>query len=156
MFRTRCSPIAVWLVALLLQGMALAMPARGEPAADKGKEETKKLQGTWKVLAIERDEEKSDKSGDDIKLIFTANNLTAKTPNGDHKGTFKIDAAATPKTIDVMLTDGPDADKSVVGIYELKGNDLKICFAKPGEQDRPKEYVTKNGTGIMVLTLKRE
>src|SRR5262245_38306532 len=117
MIRAKKHLFAGWLIAMSIAGAALWHPARSDEAADKAKEDKKKLQGTWKVLTIERDEETSDKSNEDIKLTFTADDLTAKTPNGDHKGTFKIDAIAKPKTIDVMLTEGRDADKTVVGIY---------------------------------------
>ena len=150
------SLVAAWLFALPIVGMLLLSLARADDAADKTKEDKKKLQGTWKVLSIEQNEEKSDKSGDDVKMIFAQDDFTAKTPNTDHKGTFKIDAAAKPKTIDIAVTEGPEKDKTVVGIYEFKGDELKICLAKPGEKDRPKEFAAKRDSGMMVLTLKRE
>ena len=41
------------------------------------------------------------------------------------------------------------------GIYELKGDTLKVCFAKPG-QNRPTEFTTKQGTGFLYCLYKRQ
>jgi hypothetical protein len=40
------------------------------------------------------------------------------------------------------------------GIYQLKGDDLKISISLPGA-DRPEEFATKEGAPTMLLTLKR-
>jgi hypothetical protein len=42
----------------------------------------------------------------------------------------------------------------VPGIYDLEGDTLKLCFARP-VQERPKEFTTKSGTAFLVCVYKR-
>ena len=50
--------------------------------------------------------------------------------------------------------DGPNKGKTLVGIYEVKGDELKVCHGDPGA-DRPKEIASKEGSGLSLITLKR-
>ena len=43
----------------------------------------------------------------------------------------------------------------MLGIYELKDDELKICFAKGGGE-RPTEFLSKAGTEQSLVVLKRE
>jgi uncharacterized protein (TIGR03067 family) len=173
MFKTRQAMVSVGVLSLgLIVGTAaLPRPAQAEPQTkalrtvaplssdqpkEKAKEEKQKLQGTWKVLSITQDGQESDKSNDDIQLIFSGDDFSAKVPSGeDHKGTFKVNPANKPKAIDIMLTDGPEKDKTAEGIYELKGDELRLCIAKPGNKGRPTEFVSKPDTGILLVIAKR-
>ena len=42
----------------------------------------------------------------------------------------------------------------ITGIYELKGDDLKMCVGMDG--DRPKEFATQAGINTMLFVLKRD
>jgi hypothetical protein len=44
----------------------------------------------------------------------------------------------------------------VLGIYELKGDDLKICFVHGGGGERPTDFASKEGTAQSLIVLKRE
>jgi uncharacterized protein (TIGR03067 family) len=65
---------------------------------------------------------------------------------------FKLDPAKKPKTID--MTAEKAKQEQVLGIYELKDDDLKLCFAKGGGE-RPTEFISKAGTNQTVIVLKR-
>jgi len=69
-------------------------------------------------------------------------------------GTFKIDGNQTPKHIDMRIALGPDAGKTVRGIYRLDGDFLRICWAAPG-QPRPEAFTTQNGKAVAWLDLLR-
>jgi uncharacterized protein (TIGR03067 family) len=74
------------------------------------------------------------------------------------KGTYKLDADKTPKRMDMKLEKGPNGDaegKSLEGIYEVKGDELKWCFVPPDQGDRPKEFASQSGTSQINVTLKR-
>jgi uncharacterized protein (TIGR03067 family) len=60
------------------------------------------------------------------------------------KATFTVDTSKQPKFIDYTLADGPNKGKQQFGIYELKGDTLRFCFAAPGK-DRPSDFTTKPG-----------
>ena len=136
---------------LLTAVLVVAAPA---PAEDKKKDE-EKLQGTWIVVSGERDGMKlPDDKIKDLKVVIKDDTLTV----GDEKTTFKLDAKKKPKTIDLVpiKKDGTKEDM-VPGIYEIDGDDLKMCWAKGGkEADRPTEFATKKDSRNVLFILKRE
>jgi uncharacterized protein (TIGR03067 family) len=66
------------------------------------------------------------------------------------EGTVKVDAAKTPATIDFV-----SGKTTYLGIYELQGDTLRICFVEG--KARPKDVKgTKEGAkSVVALTLKR-
>ena len=135
------------LVMLVAAGLASGAPQ------DKGKKAADKFDGTWKVVSVERDGQAVDDAKDDT-VTFTGDKIAIKSKNGDHAGTFKLDPAQKPKTIDMTPSDGPQKGQVHAGIYSLDGDTLKICFTEPGK-DRPKELTAKAGSGQMLVVLKR-
>ena len=100
-------------------------------AADKPKDDAKgdkdKFQGSWKVVSGEHDgvtlpEEKTK----ELTVTFQDDKVTIRVGDKtEPEQTFKLDPAKKPREIDVT----PHAK----GIYELKGDDLKIRFARGSE-----------------------
>jgi hypothetical protein len=43
----------------------------------------------------------------------------------------------------------------MIGIYELEGDKLRICFAKPGAKERPTRIETKPDSGQSLTVYKR-
>ena len=147
MFR-RVSLIVVALS--LLSGFAV--PAAQDAANDKDK---KLLQGKWQeVSLVEGGEESKVKS----KKFVTFDGDKVKITQGDQgddilaAGTFIVDAGKTPKTIDLKGKDGAPLDRRATGIYQLKGDDLKLCL---GKKERPTEFVSTAKNGHVVIVYKR-
>src|SRR5262249_5890704 len=69
-------------------------------------------------------------------------------------GKVKLDADKKPKQIDVVAEEGPTKGKTMLGIYELKGDDMRVCFAQPGK-DRPTAFRTEKGSGQILLGYRR-
>ena len=65
-----------------------------------------------------------------------------------------MDASKTPHTFDAVIGDGEEKGKTVHAIYEIKGDELKVCHGKP-DTDRPTELAAKEGSGLAVITLQR-
>ena len=125
-------------------------------AADAPSEDAKKLEGTWVLTAGDNDGKKLAeevlKSG---RLTIDGDKHTVKVGDTTYKGTHKLDPTKKPKTMDITDTEGPFKDKTVLAIFELDGDEFKICYSLPGK-DRPKDFAAKEGTGYHCHVWKRE
>jgi len=124
--------------------------------ADKPKETPKaapKIEGTWLVVSAVQDG-KDEEKAKDSKLTFKDGKITVqKEGDNDKNATYKLGTADKLKTIDVS----PEGkDESIKGIYKLDGDKLTICITHKPDGDRPTEFTGKEGSGQMLLELKRE
>ena len=88
--------------------------------------------------------------------VYDKNRWTWKV--GDkvmRRGIITLDPTRLPRAINTWDSDGPHEDETVPGIYELKGDTLKLCFAMPGEK-RPGAFTTTSGTGAFLVVYKRK
>jgi uncharacterized protein (TIGR03067 family) len=146
------------VVAVLAGGLAGSVSlvwalAADRPAKEAGSDKDR-LQGSWQILDAEFSGKKAEgEEGDRIKqqkLVIKGTTLTLKSACE-----FTLAEKATPPEINLEVTEGPELEKGTWrGIYQLKGDDLKICISLPGA-DRPKEFATKEGVLSMLVTLKR-
>ena len=131
-------------------------------AADSPKGEAKKdldlMQGSWVVesaesggTAIAGEQSKATRfviKGD--KYIYTI-------PDYREEGTLKLDQSKKPKAIDLKIVEGRDQGEMQLGIYELRKDTLKLCFAPAGKDNkRPKNFSTNADNDQLLLVLKRE
>src|SRR5947208_1143275 len=104
--------------ATLLIVCGAAAPAGG------GKTDKDKLQGAWELHTISYDG-RTDKfpEGKRMQLVFKGE----KVGRSDRKelDDFKLDEAKTPREIDLVKSDGTQR-----GLYELKGDTLRMAFRK--------------------------
>ena len=118
-----------------------------------------KLRGTWLTVSqisngkVIQDEKTPAPPGPVIQLVYDGNSWTVKA--GDKtfaKGTFKIDTSKTPKELVVMDDQGK---VKLQGIYEVNGDTYRYCIA-PAGKDKPNEFSSKEGSGHILMVLKRE
>jgi uncharacterized protein (TIGR03067 family) len=123
-------------------------------SSDDIEEELKRFQGTWKQIAYERDgvKEPLDEQGWDPITTFTAEEFVVTLADGSIpiKGTYRIDPARNPKTVDWADTIGEDAGKTLLAIYALEDDRLIFCAAYPG-LERPTEFRTQPGQVLRVF-----
>jgi uncharacterized protein (TIGR03067 family) len=122
-------------------------------ADDKANEaDQKALQGVWVAESMENAGQAAAKpDGRAVELTFK-DNIFSGGPGKDV--TFKLDASQKPKHI--QLTRSVDGkEESVLGIYELNGDTLKICIDEGGKE-RPTEFKTTAGTKQALIVLKRK
>jgi uncharacterized protein (TIGR03067 family) len=114
------------------------------------------IQGAWLVSMAELAGQKfSDEVNKSIKLVIKDGKYTVTVGNQPDKGTSKIDPSAKPKTMDITGTDGPNKGKTMLAIYELKGDTLRVCYDVSGKM-RPTEFKTAANTQLFLVTYKRE
>jgi uncharacterized protein (TIGR03067 family) len=139
---------------VLLVILPLAGAAAPAPKDDDAKEELKKFEGTWKLVAANLGGmEATPEHVENTSLVVSGHEFTMTIGTEVHKGKFTIDPSKKPKTIDVEFTEGSLKDSKVQGIYEIKGDTRKSCFAEPNA-DRPADFT--GGKDKFVWEWKRE
>ena len=68
-------------------------------------------------------------------------------------GTHKFNPAKKPAQVDAVVTEGEDKGNTMLGIYELKADTLKVCF-DPKRKERPADFTSK--AGRMTAVVERE
>ncbi|MDB5312449.1 MAG: hypothetical protein JWO38_6651 [Gemmataceae bacterium] len=144
--------------AVLFAGIGLAVAA-GDTKEEAVVKDLEALKGTWAVVSADRDGKKL--TAEQIKgVTFTIDGTgKALVKKGDQllfDGTIKIDPTKKPKTVDVTQTsEGENKGKTILSIYQIEGDTLKVCSAEPGK-DRPTELSSKPGSGHFLREYKRE
>jgi uncharacterized protein (TIGR03067 family) len=113
---------------------------------DPGQAVLKKIQGTWKFIAQTMDgKSKSAEELANTNITFKDNKWTVRVDGKVvQAGTHKFDPTKKPGHVDAVVTQGEDKDNTMLGIYELKGDKLKVCFDPKGKE-RPKSFTAKGG-----------
>jgi uncharacterized protein (TIGR03067 family) len=142
-------PLKFFLTAILV--LSVLSPARS--AEDKDGDA---MQGTWLPVSAELAGEKfPDEVRQTIKLAVEGDKYTVTVGKDVDRGTVKWDASARPKALDITGTDGPNKGKTILAIYELDGDTLRVCYDLSGKS-RPTEFETKADTQLFLVTYKRE
>ncbi len=136
--------------------LAIGVNAADNKAALKGDKE--KLQGKWEIMSIAFEDKvikREDKLGAwkdtfDKDLFVEGERFGAV---GYSNAKIKLDDTRDPKQITIQDDDGKLTFR---GIYALDGDTLKMCMNGDGNDvRRPEEFVTKKGTPLILVTLKK-
>jgi uncharacterized protein (TIGR03067 family) len=139
--------------------LATALPCAADDAKDEAVKKDRMLyEGTWRIVSLTVDgKEANETDAQKITVINGADGSWTIEVDGKEiaKGTSEIDPTKKPKTIDIKTTEGNDAGKTSLGIYEISKDTRKVCIAKP-DGERPKAFESKSGSGFILATFKRE
>jgi uncharacterized protein (TIGR03067 family) len=140
------------LAAILLVALISSAVLRGGDA----NEDMDKFQGTWNVAGYERDGEKFPVmaitfTGDKMKRYAAA----AATSPSRPEWSIKLDPSKNPKAVDSTVLTGRLTGQTRLGIYQIEGDELKLCFTRPDVKERPTEFKSTAGTQLEVITMKR-
>jgi uncharacterized protein (TIGR03067 family) len=114
------------------------------------------LQGTWLPSAAELGGKPfPDEVRKTIKLVIKGEKYTVTVGDKVDQGTVKLNPSAKPKKMDITGTDGPNKDKTMLAIYEVNGDTLRVCYDLSGKS-YPTEFKTKEGSQLFLVTYKRE
>jgi RNA polymerase sigma factor (sigma-70 family) len=169
MFLSKLKTVALVLAVLLLSGVAalssgrLAFGQKDEkadpakrPAAkadDRPKKvegDLEKLQGTWRELVFEQDGLRVDEEMlKKVRVVVAGNTIQFGDPRKQFR--FKLDPSKRPKEIQFSKD-----DEAYQGIYDLTGDDLKLCYVTDREPKLPTEFTVPQGSERRLIILKRD
>jgi uncharacterized protein (TIGR03067 family) len=147
-------------LAILMAGLLIASRSRAQDA--RAESDLEQLRGTWLTVSLVNDgkivvdENTPPKPGPQTKLVYDGTTWTIKV--GDKtvaSGRFQVDAAKTPKEIDIMDETGTKNEKTKLGIYAINGDIYKFCLA-PAGKPRPAEFASTAGSGHSLGVSKRD
>ena len=137
----------------LVSVVYLASASAVAHAADPDKDE---LQGVWIATSMEINGNPAPaKEVEATRFTFKGQKLlyrNSKDGGKEDEGTFKVDPKKSPKQLDIT-----SKDKTLHGIYEVKGDELKICFENGDKaENRPKKFATNKEEELVLIVFKRE
>ena len=144
--------LLTWTVAIVFCFILTLANSRADDATDA-------LQGVWEAKSGEHE----GKQGTPEELKFVRFTFKGeKISIRDHidrpqiEVTYTVDAKKSPNQIDVTISD-PAIKQKILGIYEIKGDELKMCFRNPenAAAGRPTEFATKGSSGLALIVFKR-
>src|SRR5262249_43960615 len=140
----------------VLVALCLLSAARNDaPAGDDPKEP---LQGVWLAQSLEADGKPAPAEAlKRMRFTFKADKLLIKgnfDDNREEECTYKLDPKQSPKHVDVPPA--PEK-KPVLAIYEVKGDELKICLRHGNSaKGRPTEFATKAESQLVLMVFKKQ
>ena len=117
---------------------------------------SKNWEGVWAgVTVINNGERMADEKAKKLRLTLTADRY--KTEMGDQvlfDSTYTINTAKTPAQIDIIGTEGELKGKPALGLIQVEGDTLTMCYVMPGSE-RPSALDSPPGSRITLLIMKR-
>ena len=116
------------------------------------------MQGRWAVTSQENGGTPwADLTGADV--TFRGDDFTIiRGGQVMMRGVFRADPSGTPLSIDMTITQSPndmDNGKTVRGVYELTGDEMRWCSGSPAGSDRPHGLDVKEGRPQTLVVLRR-
>jgi uncharacterized protein (TIGR03067 family) len=131
--------------------MAVACIALGDDA----KKAESKIDGTWLGQTAELGGKQLPKQAlANFKLTLKKGEYEVQAESLD-RGTVTYHDSASPKEMDIKGVAGPNQGRTILAIYELSGDKLKICYDLSGKT-RPTEFKTHPKSQLFLVTYERK
>lgn len=118
----------------------------GDAASD-----LKLMEGTWKVVVMEADGKPAPEKekGFPLKLVVKGDQFSSLYADKVlMQGTLKLAGDKGPREIDAELKMDPFKGMVQKGLYEIKGDEMRVIFAEPGKA-RPSDFKTRDGQMLL-------
>ncbi len=134
----------------------LASSGQATPAPGEAKQYDDSVQGTWLPETAELGGKAfPDEIRKIIKLVIKEEQYTVTVGENTDRGTLKLNPLAKPRELDITGIEGPNKGRTILAIYERDGDTLQVCYDLSGK-DRPKEFSTRPGTQLFLVTYRLE
>ena len=127
------------------------------PAAIAGEDAADSIQGVWIAKSMEANGKSApEEVVNRLRFTFKDDKLLVKGNFDDGREeecSFTIDPERSPKHLNFSP---PREKKPVLGIYELKNDELRLCMRHGNSSEgRPTEFATKEGTELVLIVFKK-
>ena len=120
------------------------------------KDDLKKFEGDWVFTSWDQSGQPlPEESLREAKWSVKGNKYTFEMGPVSEEGTIKLDPGKKPAAINLTINSGNDKGKEQLGIYRIERDAIVFCLAGPGAKERPTEFAAPEGSGQMLLTIKR-
>lgn len=129
-----------------------------QPSSSRADDGVDTLQGVWVAQSMEVDGKAApDEAVKRMRLTFKGDKLLLRGNFDDDKEAecpYTVDPKASPKQLDFTP---PKEAKPILAIYEVKGDELKVCLRHAsGSDGRPTEFATKADSQLVLIVLKKQ
>jgi len=136
---------------ILAAGVLLALGTAEGRGAEKDD-----VQGTWVATSIEVNGNPAPANEvRRTRFAFRGGKLLVRGARDDGReveGNYKTDPGKSPKQVDFTI-----GNKSFAGIYEVRGDELRLCFENGGRaENRPKKFATNRQDELVLMVFKRQ
>ncbi len=109
--------------------------------------------GKWKVVSGKRAGEDAQRLPPEITIDLET--IVLPTGQGDpFVMSYEVDKGRKPWAIDMDIESGPAPSGHAVGIIEVKGDTMKLCY-DPSGQNRPDEFDSNDDNGCFLFVMER-
>lgn len=145
----------LFLAAIFLFGLCFALAPVA--AANESEKDLQKMAGDWVPVQMQLNGKKQpEELLKAIKLSIKGDKYNTVVGQEKDEGTLKLDATKEPREMDIVPGVGPNKGKLLPCIYEIKGDELRVCYGLNGIA-RPADFKAEEDAKgvIMLMTYKR-
>lgn len=117
-----------------------------------------KLAGEWSFVSGKKMGEAIEKDRLNTKTTWTKDTITIPAgPDQKFVMKFTLDTSKTPATIDMEIKEGPVNEGKAIGIIELKGDELKLCYVPlmGADEKRPTKFESTEDYKTFLFVMKK-
>jgi uncharacterized protein (TIGR03067 family) len=141
-----------WLGVIAIALFAAGGTVLGGDSKEAGEKDLKKIQGTWQFVAQEMEGKQRPKEEvAKLTITFTGDKFAVREADKVvQAGTHKLDPTKKPAQVTAMVTEGQGKGSTMLGIYEVSGDTMKVCFDPQGKE-RPSSFSAKGSQFSAVI-----
>lgn len=138
-----------WLLVVgmfaLCSGLMVGRLAAADPPAD-----LEALAGKWQPTEADLGGNKIDPMLlESARVTYEGDKYTIEVDKKTERGTIVLDPKKDPKAMDIFPTEGENNGKTLLAVYEVKGDELKICYSL-SPTVRPESFEPASNTLLLV------
>ena len=115
------------------------------------------MAGDWTLVLMQLNGKKQpEELLKSIKLTIRGDKYNTVVGKEKDEGTLELDATKEPREMDIITSVGENKGKPIRCIYEIKGDELRVCYGLK-VAERPTDFkADENTVGVvMLITYKR-